>query len=306
MDSIEKRLPGGADRAASQPRTQEDHPSICSNCGAIVEEQFCSRCGQSLADHRRPLLGLLRDFFTTVFDLDARFLRSLRILCLQPGRLSLLYLEGRRASLLPPARMYLVLSLLLFFFVDIPVPEARNFNLYVGGKLVGREVEDPSLGRMEIGTTPEGQMMPILAPILEEKESKLQTMEPQLLLNKIFTKIEGSLSKALILFIPLLALILKLLFFREKRLYYDHVIFALHFQSFFFLLILTAWAISWLHTGGFLLLLLAPIYLGLALHEVYGKTWPRTLLQLLFLLMSYFMALTTVLGLTFATIIFRI
>ena len=47
----------------------------------------------------------------------------------------------------------------------------------VGGQLVGRDAEDPSLGRMEIGTTPEGKTLPWLAPILEEKESKLQTME---------------------------------------------------------------------------------------------------------------------------------
>ena len=111
--------------------------------------------------------------------------------------------------------MYLVFSLLLFLFVDVPVPDARQYNLYVGGQLVGRDAEDPSLGRMEIGTTPEGKTLPWLAPILEEKESKLQTME-------------------------------------------------------------------------------------------YGRTWKLTLVQLLFLLMSYFLVLTTVLGLTFATLIFRI
>lgn len=280
----------------------QDQPT-CLNCGTVVEGRYCSHCGQRLQEHRGPLMGLFREFFGTVFDFDSRFLRSMRTLLSRPGRLTQRYLAGKRASMLPPVRMYLVLSLLLFLFIEIPVPDASNYNFYVGGQLVGREVADPALGRMEIGTT---STLPWLSEILEAKEEILRQMDPQRLLDAIFRGLEGSLSKALILLVPLLALVLKILFLRRKRLYYDHVIFSLHFQSFLFLLIVVSWCLSWIAPKAFLALLFSPIYLGLAMRRVYGQSWPWTLLKVAILLASYVFVVGFVLGLTFSYIILRI
>lgn len=299
--------PARAAKNEASPTPQEplqDRP--CRNCGTPVSDLFCSHCGQSAREHRRPLVGLLRDFFTTVFDLDARFLSSLRTLVSRPGRLTQRFLAGQQASMLPPVRMYLVFSLLLFLFVDIPVPEARKFNVYVGGQLVGREVEDPSLGQLEIGTTPQGRSLPWIAPLLEAKENSLRQMDPQLLLERVFSGLEGNLSKALIFFIPLLALVLKILYLDHKHFYYDHVIFALHVQSALFLSIIVAWCLSWIDTRFFLLLLVSPVYLGQAMRRMYGQSWLRTCLKLALLLTSYFFVLGLVLSATFVAIIFRI
>jgi hypothetical protein len=269
----------------------------------VVEGQYCSHCGQPILEHRRPLWGLLREFFGTIFDFDSRFLSSLRTLLMKPGRLTQHFLKGKRASMLPPIRMYLVLSLLLFFFIEFPIPDADRSNVYVSGQLVGRESEDPDLGRLEIGIT---ATIPWLEPTIESKEEALRQMDPQRLLDAIFRGLEGSFSKALILFIPLLALVLKVLFLRRNRLYYDHVIFSLHFQSFLFLLIIVSWCFSWITPFAFLALLCTPIYLGLAMHRVYGQSWPWTLVKLATLLASYLFVLGLVLGMTFAYLIFRI
>jgi hypothetical protein len=283
----------------------QENPT-CPNCDAVAEGPYCSQCGQKQREPRGPLWGLFREFFGTVFNYDARFLKSLRILLIKPGQLTKLYLDGKRASLLPPVRLYLVLSLVLFLVIEIPVPDASRSNVYVGDQLVGREVADPTLKEISITTTSGIGSMPWLVESLEAKEEQLRRMDPQRLLDEIFRGLESSLSKALILFIPLLAFLLKILYIDQKRLYYDHVIFALHFQSFLFLLISISWCLSWIDPMAFLALLLTPIYLGLALRRVYQQGWLWTLPKLAVLLMSYIFILGTVLGVTFAYLVFRI
>ena len=280
--------------------------TTCLNCGHGIEGPFCSQCGQRAREPRGPLLDLLRDFLGAVLNLDSRFLGSLLTLVREPGRLTERYLAGQRAALLPPVRMYLVLSLVLFFFIEIPVPNAQKYNVYVGGQLIGRDVEDPSLGYMNVGTNQEGEALPWLEDIFVAKEERLQQMDPQHLLDAIFQGIEGNLSKALILFIPLLALILKILYLGSGRLYYDHVIFSLHAQSFLFLLIILCWCFSWLTSWAFLALLYSPVYLGLAMKRVYRQSWLRSMFKLGILLASYVFTLLWVLGMTFAYLILQI
>lgn len=273
--------------------------SVCLNCGATVTDLFCAHCGQRVREPRGPLWGLCRELFDSFFDIDSRFWRSLYVLVAKPGELTCRFLAGQRASMLPPVRMYLVLSLLLFVVIEIPVPDASQTNVYIGEQLVGREAPDPGLGETKIGTTVRSRALPWVAPILLAKEERLRQMDPQLVLSKIFSGMEASLSQGLILFIPLLALVLKILFLGSKRLYYDHLIFALHFQSFLFLLIITGWCLSWVLPLANLAVLASPIYLALALRRVYGQRWRWLLPKLAVLLLSYFFTLGLVLAATF-------
>ena len=282
-----------------------DQPT-CLNCDAPVEGPYCSQCGQRYRDPRSPLWNLCREFLGTLFNYDARSLKSLRLLLTKPGQLTVRYLDGKRVSTLPPVRLYLVLSLLLFLVIEIPVPDASRSNVYVGGQLVGREVADPALNTIQIATNSGTENLPWLQETVKAKQDQLRQMDPQRLLHEIFSGVESNLSKALILFIPLLALLLKILYVRQKRLYYDHAIFALHFQSFLFLLISLVWCLSWIDLRAFLALLLMPLYLALALRRVYRQSWAWTLAKLIVLLLNYIFALSIVIGATFAYLIFRI
>ena len=90
-----------------------DHPD-CLNCGSELRGQYCGHCGQRATSRLISLWELLRDGFGDLLDLDSRLWRTLLPLLARPGKLTLDYLQGRRARYMPPFRMYLVLSVVFF------------------------------------------------------------------------------------------------------------------------------------------------------------------------------------------------
>lgn len=69
------------------------------------------------------LLGLLGDFFSEFPSLDGRHLRTFRRL-LVPGRLTESFLEGKRASYVPPVRVSLEAGPVFFYLVGGARPRA--------------------------------------------------------------------------------------------------------------------------------------------------------------------------------------
>lgn len=263
-------------------------PTVCPNCGMAVDDRFCRRCGQQVEDRRGPLRRLLTDVLGEILSLESRLFRSLRDLFFHPGRLTEKYLAGKRASQLPPMRLYLVASLIFFFLFSLTPPDVADKNVFVGDQVIGRDAPDPEAAgemRFDFNTGPGSGW---LALRLEAQEKRFRQMEPQVLVNAIYDGIARALPKALILFLPLLALVLKLLFLRSKVLYFDHFIFALHFQSFLFCLFSVSWfvpipAILWLAC----FVLVAPVYLMLAMRRVYRQSWMRISLKTAVLLFAY-------------------
>ncbi|MCY3540480.1 MAG: DUF3667 domain-containing protein [Gammaproteobacteria bacterium] len=121
-------------------RTSEE-PVVCSNCGFARQGKWCSTCGQNDRDYRR-LFPVLSEVVGEMFEADSRVWRSLRILFLQPGFLSLEFSRNRRAYYLSPFRLYLFASVLYFivmsFFkgtvdTDVTVAESvgtLNFGIF--------------------------------------------------------------------------------------------------------------------------------------------------------------------------------
>ncbi|RAV97918.1 DUF3667 domain-containing protein [Pseudochryseolinea flava] len=88
----------------------------CLNCGAIVEERFCTRCGQENIETKESFSHILRHFFEDFTHYDSKFLVTMRDLFTKPGFLTNEYLQGRRNSYLHPIRMYLFISFVYFLF----------------------------------------------------------------------------------------------------------------------------------------------------------------------------------------------
>ncbi len=272
-------------------------PSACLNCGTTLDNAFCSRCGQKVESRRGPLRQLLFDFFGEIFSLESRLFRSLRDLFFFPGRLTESFLAGKRASQLPPMRLYLVASLFFFFLFSLTPPDVSDANVFVGDQVIGRDAPDPDAsGNVSFDFDPGSDgLFWWLQPRMQAQQEKFRQMEPQVLINAIYAGIAGALPKALILFLPLLALILKLLFLRSGILYFDHFIFALHLQSFLFCLFSLSWflpvpAIFWL----FFFVLVTPVYLMLALRRVYRQGWIWIVLKTGVLIFAYLFVLLMV------------
>lgn len=116
----------------------------------------------------------------------------------------------------------------------------------------------------------------------------------QLARERLITGVFAVLPQAMVVMVPLFALLLKLFYVFRRRLYMEHLIVALHSHAFLFLALLlatllgmlagwlrphAAWAghgVAYLQTA---VLLWMPVYLLLMQKRVYRQGWPMTLLK---------------------------
>lgn len=110
--------PPAAARAVILPDQPEAIPR-CLNCDHPVTLLYCSNCGQSLRQVRVSLHTLLMDFLGDYFTFDSKLLRSMKPLFFKPGELTLEFMRGRRASYIPPLRMYIFFSILFFLSINL-------------------------------------------------------------------------------------------------------------------------------------------------------------------------------------------
>ncbi|SFW28499.1 Protein of unknown function [Sinomicrobium oceani] len=99
----------------------------CLNCGADLGEaqNYCPVCGQENWDQKVPLKTFISDFFSTYFNFDSTFFKTVPAFFFRPGKLTNLYNQGKRRVYLNPIRLYLVMSIFYFFAVSLIIP--RNF-----------------------------------------------------------------------------------------------------------------------------------------------------------------------------------
>ena len=110
----------------------------CLNCGTEVAERFCSHCGQENTEPRENFWQLLVHFFNDFTHFDGKFFSTIRVLLLQPGKLTREYIAGRRAGYLHPIRMYLFISF-AFFILQYLIPSPEEDFLMKDGQVVSRD-----------------------------------------------------------------------------------------------------------------------------------------------------------------------
>lgn len=259
----------------AKPEPGDASPSACLNCGEKLLGDFCWQCGQETADFHRPLRSLASDFFDNVLSLDSKLLRTIGPLLFKPGRLTREYLEGRRAPYVRPLKLYLLAALLSFGVLAI-WPETAV-------QVVLKQPEPAQ----------EGASVP--PPKAEELSSWkdrgfLKALEDPRAFGQALT---ANLQRAFFLLLPVFALVLKLLYLRRGILYLDHLVFALHYHAFAFV-ILTALILARANLPRpvavpivVTLWLWIFVYLFLALRRVYGDSSLKAGLRFAALMISY-------------------
>jgi len=106
-----------ADGLASGTHHPVEHGAACRNCGARIEDRFCTTCGQLGANFQRPVWDLVASSIGDMFALDGRLWRTLPMLLLRPGRMTRDYIDGKRARFVPPFRLFLLTSVIFFLTV---------------------------------------------------------------------------------------------------------------------------------------------------------------------------------------------
>ena len=86
----------------------------CRNCGAEAPGAYCPSCGQETALELPRAGQFMREAAGRYVALDGRMGRTLFALLFRPGFLTREYLAGRRRRYVRPARLVLVLAIVLF------------------------------------------------------------------------------------------------------------------------------------------------------------------------------------------------
>lgn len=175
----------------------------CPNCGAEEIDSYCSRCGQA----QEPLLPTAPEFFRRVtvelLDLDARWLRTIVALVRYPGRLTVDWINGHRASWTSPLRLYLVAAAVFFATIGLTNRMGRTESSFVASAAEG----------FLVGALGDAAGLEAEVVIAES----LQLLPP-----------------AFLLLVPYGALLLALALHRHRRLYVEHLVTLVHVHAFAF------------------------------------------------------------------------
>jgi hypothetical protein len=279
--------------------------ALCPNCAEPLLPRHdgsaalhCPACGQECRV-RAPTVGeLLQQFGGAYLSTEGALWRTLKLLLLRPGQLTLAYLAGQRRHYVLPLRLYLTVSVLLL----LTVRALGGFDV-VGG------LQRPEVVAAEKGPLPtltlnlfgaelgvrqgvfvcKGLPQPLCTLVqgraAQDARSFLQR------LRSANERVVAHFGAVMFVLLPAFALCLKLASGRRELRYTEHLVFALHLHSFWFI-VLALMQLPWppLTWGG---LALMAVYTMVAGQRVYGGTWWQRLLRAVALTLMY-MALLAV------------
>src|SRR5262245_26150063 len=252
----------------------------CQTCGAAANMDYCGVCGERrLSSRDLSVLALLGQVFESITNVDGRAFRSFRALLLQPGELTLAFLEGRRKQYLAPFQVFLIANVVFFFLQSLLGFQALS-NTFASH--VEKQVYSPRALRMATER-------------LEKVGLTREAYEP------VFDSAVDVNAKALVvLLVPPCALLAWLISLGRGRPGGVHWVFALHFLAFWLLvfsalapllapilgisLALAGLSESWLDPiASWLLMGLSAVWVYRAFGRVYGGGFARRLLGAAFI-----------------------
>lgn len=311
------------------------HDKTCLNCGAIVQERFCTRCGQENVEPTETVGSLVNHFFEDLTHFDGKFFVTVKDLLLRPGFLTREYVAGRRMRYLNPIRMYVFISALFFLALFAGSPGHDN----------KQEDSAPAMNKAKDDTLSlkYGSAGIVTIDIVENKfgsvreyDSVQRALPDSARDNGIMTwvarnnirekvkhggnghlhlevDVRHDIPKIMFFLLPLFALYVGWFYSRKKYYYVNHAIFSVHFHSFAFLLFLFLMLLDLLIPGeltGMILAFIAVIfvfgYLVAALRGMYRQSFWLSLAKGIAISALYFITLALASTLLLVTAVFRI
>ncbi len=287
---------------------------VCKNCSAPLTGQYCHQCGQRDRARLITVWELFRDLIGDLFELDSRIWRSVRPLLFRPGKLTREYLAGRQVHYTPPLRMYLVVSILFFVIANF---SSDNFKVSIDGTNLPTEATAEQRGdpdqcddiNINLGWEPLER--PETVQLIKERCRRIVAAGSRAFLQRM----GDNLPTMIFLFLPLIALVQKILYVGSRRYYVEHLLFFVHFHSFFFLALTIAVLLGrlasvspvpgWTTTLAIVgISFYIPVYLFKAMRSVYGQGFVVTLIKYLLLFVAYIfcLALTMTVGLLYTVL----
>lgn len=209
---------------AASPRhfLQTLTPTACLNCGAALTGPFCSACGQKARAPDPTMREFLHETTEHLTNWDGKIPATLKALFLRPGVLTLDVLQGRRARWLPPLRVYLICSIV--YFLSAPLMET----------ITRRQAR--ALVRFGLYATPGQELPPDIRAELDSSDVVRwvgrDRVERILKNEEAFNRtLNAAFPKAMLVLLPLFALLTNVAFRRKVPHYPAHLYFALHLHA---------------------------------------------------------------------------
>jgi hypothetical protein len=300
----------------------------CLNCGHIVEELYCTHCGQKNIEPHENAFHAIGEFIGDYFHADGKFLKSLLPLLFRPGYMTNEYNAGRREKFIHPFRLYIFVSIVYFSISYLTMSEGVNDRRNIPGRsthfslgnsgVIAFQSSDSAAAREDSSIKVLNERAIKLPATIREYTDSIKALasadRPSFredIYNRVAIKFKGSgdanglldstlekfrhtLPKLLFFLIPLAALLLKLFYLRRKRFYIDHLVHTLHLHSFIFL-IMTIYSLVRLFASGnilFIIALLAAIfYFFGSMKKVYGQSYFKTFIKGTLLSITYSLCL---------------
>lgn len=277
----------------------------CVSCGAPLSGPYCSRCGERTLE---PEALTLRHFLVhtvahELLSVDGALWRSLRLLFVRPGQLSLEYAAGRRRPYVNPFRLLL---LAIIAYALLSTGRVMTWNL--GPVTVSMA---PALGRRSgsvEGTIDSIDPYRLLRRQVAAKQQQLASAPAR---ERFHDRLATFAQPVSFTNVVLFAATLHLAFRRRRRRFLEHLAFSMHVLSFVLLsslaLVLAFHVRFWLFgTLPFVMMLIGWwqfTYLTVAIRRFYLATgrWNGWLLSvaaamLLYVLNTVFMTAVQVAG----------
>ena len=277
----------------------------CLNCGAELTGRYCANCSQAADVHVPSTRELIHEALEGVTHSDSRLWRTLYLLWFKPGKLTQEFVAGRRAAYLPPFRLYLVLSILFFLVASMSNRHANFMRLEDGTSAAAGAATPQDCAKVDATTFSVQLLGREWAPRIRHACGEIARDNGANLLHVAL----ATAPKALFIFLPLIAFMHMLLYWRPRHRYAEHLLFFLYVHAFCFsvmtLVILSADAAgAWpllKPVGDWVPLLLwsMPLYAVVAMRREFGGNWGRTLVKAGALFVVYLVAL----GLTLAGVV---
>ena len=103
----------------------------CVGCGAPVTGSYCANCGERRASERdNSLRGFVAEVFATVTSTDRSIVGTVKLLLWKPGELTAEFMRGRRAGLMRPLQLFLLVN--VGFFIWSTATNNRMFDTPLG------------------------------------------------------------------------------------------------------------------------------------------------------------------------------
>lgn len=308
-----------ADQTAAQLASPHGHAhgpihTHCENCGTALQGPFCHKCGQHDFEFHRSFGHVFLEALENFLHFDAKFFRNIVTLLFRPGQLTADFNAGKRASQMPPFRLYLFTAFAFFLLlfantdkeadaVDTGPGKRKTSGIHVEGRPATLDQALGAIAEENAPSTPAEPAVrepnrPHLSVVKSEQPDAEKSGFERFLEHQSERALEpefrrhlghaflAAMPKLLLFCLPLFALYTRVLFRKSGQVYLQHLVLAIHFHTFIYLWVMfrDGWVFlgQFAHIGGlisFAANLWLTLYPFFMLRRLYANSWGLTIFK---------------------------